>query len=105
MEGHGRYDARYGREMSAGWTGGGIYPGAGYRRDRYFGGPRRYERGLEIGPSWAGGSDIGYGVHRVGHRGYDRGLRSRRAYRAGAPGPGRSVTRRERPLGYDWRYW
>lgn len=105
MAGYGRDYSRYDRDRSPGWTGGGVYPGAGYRSEGYFSRPRRYERGLEIGPVWGGGSDIGYRAAPVPRGGYDRGLRSRRVFRAGGYDRDRPAPRHGPPSGYDWRYW
>lgn len=54
----------------------------------YRGGGRTYRRGLDIGPTWGGGSDIGYGTYRSDrgdlHRGMDS--RDRMVFRAGGAG-------------------
>lgn len=76
---------RYGRDFGFDdarhiWSGG---ENLGYR-----GGGRTYQRGLDIGPTWGGGSDIGYGTYRSDrvdrHRGLDS--RDRMVFRAGGAG-------------------
>lgn len=76
---------RYGRDFGFDdarhiWSGG---ENRGYR-----GGARTYRRGLEIGPTWGGGSDIGYGTYRTSRTDWDRGIdsRDRMVFRAGGAG-------------------
>jgi hypothetical protein len=69
-----RYGGDYGR--NPGWTGVGT---GNYDRDfgggGYYGGRGTYERGFDIGPTWGGGSDVGYRGYRTDRArgyGYDR---------------------------------
>lgn len=93
--------ARYGREMERS-TWNRTYD-VGYRanarsRNQEVGG---YERGLEIGPTWGGGSDIGYRTYPVRGARSSRGGEGRvpRGYDAGSYGQARGY----RSGGYEGR--